>query len=245
MDRGLGFLVVALQFYVALCPAVGQPSHCADVFATTGNEGYRPRRDSDRCEGLFETQVAGGSLELVSLTYGRIDYRFEHEALLIQAPASNLRLRGQGVPIGVPYRLDARLAAQGTIFRLPLESVLRPVHILPTQLGLLGIREAADAGSPVYIPIWTNISQSELGADVPPIAVLRAQESVLDIRWRFNIGTARNPFQPVPDATGLVVAGQRIELELSALRGASGILELKYSDLQGMSHNLTYRLAHQ
>jgi hypothetical protein len=40
----------------------------------TGTLGYRARRDSDRCEGLYETQVGGGGLELVDC-FAFVDYK--------------------------------------------------------------------------------------------------------------------------------------------------------------------------
>jgi hypothetical protein len=157
-----------------------QVSPCITAFTSTGPEAYRRREGSDRCEGLLEQQVAisGAGPELVSLTFGAIEYGIEHDVLLLQSPASNLRLRGQGVPSGVKYRLDAHLPAVGTVFRLPLRDVLHRANILASQLGLLAIKEMPDASPPLFLPLRVGITSPFRADDRPPIMVLRAQDTI-------------------------------------------------------------------
>jgi hypothetical protein len=77
------------------------------------------------------------------------------------------------------------------------------------------------------------------------IAVLRTETNLRDIQWRLVNGESA-PFQPVHDAQGLIVAGQRIEVVLPKVNQEfHGKLEVKYSDLQNETYPLTVAIAGQ
>ena len=59
-------LAIAAAMMVSLELAAAQTPSCAGFRPAAGDLGYKPRKNSDRCEGLYQQEVAG-SLELLSL----------------------------------------------------------------------------------------------------------------------------------------------------------------------------------
>jgi hypothetical protein len=237
----VGFSCVPIRVYA-------QPPNCTDtpgIVPSEGPTGYGFRSDSDRCEGLYEQQVSGGGLQLASLTHGRISYDLERDnEIVLSGSRSELVLRGQGVSQGIQYRLDARLPTQAD-FRLPLAAVLRATGIDAADLGLLAFREEPDGKPPIYVPLRVTPASPDSTGVV--VAVLRSESSLTDVQWRLVAPGSSSPaFQLVREAQGLVVAGQRIELDLPGLgQDFQGALEVRYRDLRGETYSLVVPIAGQ
>ncbi len=76
-------------------------------------DGYKERDGGQRCEGIYTSPVAGESVEIVSLTQGRLAYEFGHSAPLsiaLAIPSANstaIHVRAVGIPERLYYEMDA------------------------------------------------------------------------------------------------------------------------------------------
>lgn len=233
--------------WAALVAAGATAQECERLPPGPGATGYQLRRGSDRCEGIYVSPVSGGGMQLVSLTFGRIAYEPERDAtLVVKAPATagtGLKLQGIGIPIGLYYRLDAALGADRA-FQLPLGSVIRPNRIPSTDLGLLAYRDSG-AGRRIYVPVHVGIDPAKLPPAGAALAVARPDSDVQNVRWRLTQGgAAPGEFRPVASAQGPVPSGNRLEIALPALDGASdATLELRYLDLGGRERTSRFLLS--
>src|SRR5262245_643845 len=114
---------------IALCVALlakpsasvqGQP--CSDIQAVPGAMGYQHRSASERCEGLYQSPVAGESLEFLSFVSGSISYDLMTDKVLVVAvpdvsglKATEVTIRARALPLGTYYRMDANVAVAKTI----------------------------------------------------------------------------------------------------------------------------------
>lgn len=240
--------LIVLAVSGALHEVAAQQMSCPGVVPADGPTGYARRPGSERCEGIYLENVSGGGVDLVSLTHGKLVYHLDsNSTLFIRSPGPGLTLIGQGIPAGTLYRLSAPLPWPArTSFQLPLGAVLRPWHIDAGDLGLLAIRKSGMA-SPVYVPLRATVVESTPPDTSPPVATLRAGETMRNLRWRLVLkGQAPGPFAPVP-GTGVLRAGWRGDLELPALaQDTSGSLEFKYEDNRAAlsaSYSVSFALA--
>ena len=242
----MGAVLIVLVISGALHKVAAQQPSCVGVIPAAGPTGYARRSGSERCEGIYLEKVAGGGVDLVSLTQGKLVYRLDLDStVFIRSPGPGLVLLGQGIPSGTLYRLSAPLPWPAPAsFKLPLGDVLRPWHIDSGDLGLLAVRKSGTA-TPVYVPVRATAAENTLTVlSPPPIATLRAEETIRNLRWRLSF-KSQPPGQwtPLPGA-GLVRAGWRGDLELPMLaEDTSGSLEFQYEDSQGESYLVSFALA--
>jgi hypothetical protein len=119
-------------------PGATQAVSC-DLIPTAGPYGYRLR--GDRCEGLYEKQVGGTPLSIVSLTEFFEDRSTTSGTpLLVEwVPPSNsdFRLRAEGIRRKLYYRMESRRPADSRSYEWPSD-VLAALNIKLDQIGILG-----------------------------------------------------------------------------------------------------------
>lgn len=231
-----------------LAAAAAPAQECQRLPPAPGATGYQQRSGSDRCEGIYVSPVSGGGLQLLSLTFGRIAFDLDRDALLhIQAPpdaAAGLRLLGSGVPLGLYYRLEAALDPARP-FQLPLTAVIRPSRIAAGDLGLVGQRDAG-GGRRIFVPLRVATNATRVAATGRDIsAVLRPDSDVFNVRWRLTpAGATPEAHRPLAGAEGPVPAGQRLEIAIPAWPARSeAVLELRYVDIGGRERSTRFQLA--
>jgi len=227
---------VRLAFAVlSSLPSVeAESQQCAVLPPQVGSTGYGPRPNSPRCEGMFEARIAGSGIELVSLTAGRVSWEESDSVLIIKpagwTPSAKTHLRAVGLPAGLYYQLDAAFPS-GADFRLPLDSVLRPERIGPSDVGAYAFR-AVPGEPPEYLPVSVGSDKSRRTGDIH--VVLRPNDPVMGVRFRLA-STSRadaEAFRPVEGVTGFVPAGARIAIPLgSALPNGGIALDVAYEEL--------------
>src|SRR5262245_39820380 len=106
----IGVLAGGLALALLSAPQPCNAEDCGSLSPVDERNGYRLRGNSVRCEGLVAGRIAGGGIELVSLTVGSVawDFARDHELSIEAAgwvPLGQTRVRAVGVPAGLYYRL--------------------------------------------------------------------------------------------------------------------------------------------
>jgi hypothetical protein len=217
---GLTLLVVLFS-----CPHLAaQESACAKVQAAAGTAGYQVRAGDARCEGFYQSPVAGANLELLSLTAGPVEYRLHERGILrIAAPdvsrlkSQQLRVLARALPLGTYYRMDATVRSAQSL-SWPMAAVLAPHHLAPDTIGVVAwIERNADR---IYVPVRVSDSSVPAPSGTRIIAIMRATGNLDDFRWRsLQDGDSGRAPDWKPLRRGQVLrAGQPIQLELDAGR---------------------------
>jgi hypothetical protein len=208
---------------------------CDILSPIEGATGYRAREASARCEGLFAARIAGGGIELVSLTRGPVVWDSAKDRVLFiepagWTPAAGTRLRGVGVPAGLYYRLDATLAP-GSVFRIPLDAVLLPEHIGPEDFGIYAFRILPGQISQ-HLPVHVKADVSPQSGSNDVVVTIRPAVSVSNVRVRLvTEGGTAPPYGSVRGAAGLVPAGSRVDISLGEkLPVGEALLYVVYND---------------
>ena len=119
---------------------------CEVLQTIPGNpSGYKAR--GNRCEGLYEADVAAKSLALVSFTFGTLSYRLRPgEKLELSAPtqSGDLQVRAVAKPLSMHYQMDAVLPAHATL-TWPVDDVLLPEGLAASRVAVFAWREAEAA----------------------------------------------------------------------------------------------------
>ena len=234
------FFALGLIGLVAIVPgqtslAQGLELECdRSVQALAGASGYQKRIDDTRCEGVFESPVSATGLELVSATMGPIDFDpQQHTHAIIAVPnlpggaAEAVAIRVVGLPLGLPYRLDAR-AAPGSTLRWPLGDVVEPWRLKSSDLGAFG--RIVDEERAAIVPL--SISPQDRSSRAASIELLlRSPLDLERIWWRELRDDGASDYQElasdiyggevirftVPDG-----AGNSVQLEFAARLARSG-----------------------
>src|SRR5260221_11779811 len=95
-----------------------QVQSCSGVQAIAGAMGYQQRSAAPRCEGFYQSPVAGESLEILSLVVGAIAYDLTADKILVIAVPEVSRLgvnqvngAARALPPGTHYPMDAAAAS--------------------------------------------------------------------------------------------------------------------------------------
>ena len=118
--------------------------------------GYRQR--GDRCEGIYERQVAGTDLFLASLTESFEDYRVQvGDTLSVAWPVvgdSGVRLRAESLKRGRFYRMETARPRGASSYHWPA-ALLAAEQIPRRDLGVLGWTRQPIGGTTalVYVPL--------------------------------------------------------------------------------------------
>jgi hypothetical protein len=223
---------VAVVAVLSACSQVSaQERPCPKVQAVLGIAGYQARSGDARCEGFYQSPVAGASLELLSLTAGPVDYRLDQQSTLrIVVPdvarwsSAPVQVQARAVPLGTYYRMDATIPSAGSM-NWPKDAVLIPAQLAPDMIGVVGWIEQ-DAGR-IYVPVSVSEGPGPAPSGTLIVAILRAAVDLDDLRWRSLVGgdPARPPEWKRAQRSGRVLrAGQPIYLEFES--GSERIVEV-------------------
>jgi hypothetical protein len=198
-------------------------------------DGYRERDGGQRCEGIYTSPVAGESVQIVSMSQGRLSYDFGQSAPLLISlaitPASPapIHVRAVGIPERLYYEMDADMLG-GRALVWPIKEVVIPEHIAPTDIGVYAF-QVGNGGDPVLLPVSISAGGGAAASPQPLIVILRV-DAVVSPRWRF-ISTGGAVAQFIPAS----IDDNRITLTLPATLHLPGRLELAWDEAgSGKSH---------
>lgn len=163
-------------------------AQCEELEPENSIYGYRER--DGRCEGFYNANVSGFTIQVVSLTRGEISYASNsNERLQIAAePLANFQtiaVRGVNFSMNRNYRLDLNLE-KGAVAEIPVKEVLQPNKISSQNLGLFGFVEKS--GHRYYVPV---IPMSALSKKVKVkdrlILQLISSVDVKSVTWRYAV----------------------------------------------------------
>jgi hypothetical protein len=239
------FILIILFLSITSLPgyAPAEQTPCLNLTAVD-NPAIAYKQRGNRCEGFYQSPVSAGSLDLVSLLRGRLDFDPKKDTMLyISAPQVRKRqvhIQAVGIPIKTYYRLDAWLEP-GERLEWPLE-IIRKMNLRPGHIGLFGqpVIESAEQAEPtksdVYVPLSiTRAAGGTAGgiagvtgedsdaAPAPLNLILRSSVDVGAVMWRTSdfdgrqCGRLRSDtaWKPIkPDWDDRFFSGEAIKLRL-------------------------------
>ena len=144
--------------------------------AAGGTEvAYRPR--GDRCEGLYVQEVAGGTLQIVSLTASFKTYKFEKDKpLLLEWPVvgdAQVQVRASSLKRKLYYRMDMLRSQKPPGYTWPSD-VLSRLQLGRDEIGLLAWTDQPVAGGKrrTYLPLRVTPQGSPTPPDVESYTVV-------------------------------------------------------------------------
>lgn len=182
LSRILGTFVIFLSF------CTGIKAQCDDLEPENSIYGYRKR--DGRCEGFYNSNVSGFTIQVVSLTQGVISYALNsNEKLTIATQPlddfTSISVRGVNFSMNRNYRLDLSLDG-GSVASIPVKEVLEPNKLAAENLGLFGFVEKS--GHRYYVPV---APMSSLSGEVKDGGRLNLQlVSNIDLKevtWRYAV----------------------------------------------------------
>jgi hypothetical protein len=198
-------------------------------------DGYRERDGGTRCEGIYTSPVAGESVEIVSISQGRLSYDLGRSGplfitLAIQPTNSApVHVRAVGIPERLYYEMDADIPASATLV-WPIKEVVAPERIAAADIGVYAFH-AGVGSDPVLLPVSISGSAAPPASMQPLIVILRVGD-VASLTWRF-VPKAGAPGQFNPAN----IDDNRITLTLPATVHLPGLLELRWEEgYTGKSH---------
>ena len=203
--------------------ASAQGRLCSDLQAVSGAMGYQHRSASERCEGLYQSPVAGERLEFLSFVSGSISYDLMKDKVLVVAvpdvshlKATEVHIRARALPLGTYYRMDTTVAAAKTI-EWPLNAVIAPAGLHADRLGVIGWIEKE--GTKIYVPVSVLPKGQSPAPQLAVTALLRSPIDVEKVRWRlWTPGTTEQspPWQGLAgNAPNTIRAGEPIKLQIA------------------------------
>jgi hypothetical protein len=158
------------------------------VQAVAGATGYQARSNSDRCEGLYVSPVAGETLELFSFVAGMIRYDLSSDTVLtvvvpdvahLQSTVVNVRARA--FESDVFYRMDATVEG-GKSMDWPLNAVIAPLGLQADDIGILAWIDRGD--DTIYVPVSVVSKNTSRESANATVAAFRSSEELEVVRWR-------------------------------------------------------------
>jgi hypothetical protein len=179
---GLCVLFVVSPFVKSQSPP------CSGLEAVPGAMGYQHRSTSVRCEGLYQSPVAGESLEFLSFVKSEIAYDLAADKVLVVAVpdvsglgASEVSVRARALPLNTYYRMDTNVNSAKAI-EWPLSVVLKPAEIHADSIGVVGWIDKD--GTKTWVPLSVFPKGKPLGPTTAALAVFRSTVDIQRVQWR-------------------------------------------------------------
>lgn len=118
-----------------------------------GELGYKKR--GNRYEGFYEKKC-GGSLELVSLMYGRLIFDWQPFVVItVVAPQikKTVNVRARAIPLKTYYQMDSRIIP-GDKLKWPINDVIYKAQLKPSMIGVFGW--LTDGNKKIFVPLATT-----------------------------------------------------------------------------------------
>jgi hypothetical protein len=226
LTRKLVRLVATASLFGLWSEALGQVRSCSRLQPVGGAAGYQLRSGDSRCEGFYQSPVAGESLELLSLTSGRIDYRIHDDGTVhITAPnvsalnSAEIQVQARALPLGTYYLMESSIPSAG-LMKWPMAPILAPAKLTPDTIGVIGWVEKDERRILVPVLVSERPSPRESGKSI--IALLRSSIDLDALLWRSwpNNSSEKPPeWKRLGNGPRALRGGQPIEVELEPGKG--------------------------
>lgn len=198
-------------------PLHAQAQTCDNLHPLSGPFEYKNR--GNRCEGLYVADVGGNTIDLVSLTAGRITYYLKPSLRLrVSTPPQGdpVHIRAVAIPPRTYYRMDAITDGKNAL-EWPANDVLVPQNLTEHRIGVFAWIGSQDHR--VFIPVTVSTADSRPDSSSSYLLV-RPSFDVEAVKWRSaslikgecsNFGAWKDALQ------GTALAGQPIGISLASL----------------------------
>ena len=180
--------MLRLTILIALLPVLAVTvlgQGCTEYLSNKDpNFGYRLR--GNRCEGMYVSKVSAPSLDLISLTLGKIEFR-RGATLVVSVPGYGRPVHVQGIatPANTFYRMDADSDQTGVVTGWAVDDVLGPQQIDATRLAVLAwVAEDRSAEFRRFVP--ARITSAAPATDNTIWLKVRVSVAVASLRWRWS-----------------------------------------------------------
>jgi len=226
----IGVLLLGLLICVKPLAAASAEAPCSNVQAVPGTIGYKHRQNTDRCEGFYQQQVAG-SLELLSLSAGPINYDLVTDKILTVLVPPSLMLQGEQVFLTARaltpahYRMDA-IIPPASKFKWPLNEVLAPANLRSDSIGVTAW--ISRPFGKYYVPVSVLPENVAPSAVRPPLMIFRSSLDIDLLQWRVRPeGAGTSDWIKVGgDNPAVIRAGQPVPIEIRNQPSGPSIVEL-------------------
>ncbi len=143
------------------------------------NPAIAYKKRGERCEGFYQSPVSAGSLTVVGLMFGRLDYSLgQNSPLHIFSPQvrKEIHIQAVGIPMKTYYRLDGWLQP-GKSFEWPLD-IVNKMRLRAQNIGMYG---QLVASPDVYVPLSIK---GDTGKTGELIITLRSSVDIGTVQWR-------------------------------------------------------------
>ena len=182
------------------------------------NPAIAYKKRGERCEGFYQSPVSAGSLNLVGLMLGSLDYSLgQNTPLHIFSPQvrkQEIHIQAVGIPMKTYYRLDGWLQP-GKSFQWPLD-IVNKMRLRAQNIGMYG---QLVANPKVYVPLSLKEGNGTTGE---LIITLRSSVDIGTVQWRKGVMNenqcatmAASEWQPVKPVRGdRFYSGQPIAISM-------------------------------
>jgi hypothetical protein len=238
MSAGLATSVAVVVLFVT-----GAYAACPDLRSAGGELGYRQRaKQPDRCEGMYQSPIAGESIELLSFVNGPITFNPKVDrTLTVTAPniaalgPALIDVTARALPPRIYYRMDATVDSGGSL-QWALGDVVIPARLDGSDLGLLG-RVPRGTSNVVFVPL--RISNEKH----PAVVIFRTPIDIEAFQWRLIVGRQAPPAWNTFGGLGrTVLAGDRIELTLDGISKGLATLDIAAKPVIGEYIRAQYQI---
>ncbi|MEK6374773.1 MAG: hypothetical protein AABO58_19005 [Acidobacteriota bacterium] len=212
--------MIAAVLCVCICRGVvdAQEVKCEPLMALEGSKtGYQKR--SNRCEGLYVSNVSGRSLAAISFTLGSVRYELRASThLQVSAPGqqSAVNVRAVAIPPKTYYRMDA-LLSPGSTMSWPVSDVLLPESLGDSRIGVFGWKGSEESKTLIPLRVVANGVPTKSAS---PLLTVQANFDAQQLKWRWAPAHEKQcgTFGAWQDAISQpVTASWPVRIDLSAL----------------------------
>jgi len=185
------YLILALLIIVPR-HVLSQPAVCDPKLLTSGaKESLSYQLRGERCEGVYTAEVAGESLELVSLLQGKFQFDLQPDVVLEVSAAKAVQgpvyVRAVALPPKTYYRMDSQISSDRAML-WPIKEVLVPTGLNSKDIGIFGW--IGPENKKTFVPLKVtqrNISpQTQAGQEQTVFLTVRPSVDVESIYWRWS-----------------------------------------------------------
>lgn len=146
---------------------------------------YRQRDNDNRCEGYYRSNVSTGTLEVVGVILGKLNFKMDKaETLQISSPVvrdRTINVRGVGIPLKTYYRMDAQINI-GAELKWPIKDVIYHKKLSAKNIGIYGW--IGEGSSMKYVPVRAVPSLIQMERSQSLSILFRSSVNVETVKWR-------------------------------------------------------------
>lgn len=220
------------KLLMLLCLSLFKPeieAQCDPDLTASDNAVLQYKDRGNRCEGFYRSKVSNNSkLYVVSCTWG--DFKFKNEkgeVITLSVPGAgeqSVKVRAQGIPVGLYYRMDAALDGKKTLKWDANEVLLKyPDTKMAYNIGLRAF--FGDDDKLVFVPVAAASKLlSPTNNNAPAVVVqLMCNTRLAAFSWQLDGGGWKKLEGPFRDGKPV-----RLQLPANTSKGKKHKLEVKY-----------------